>query len=84
VQKPLQQVGAKATAPRSIFGNKLAIWKDPAQDKPDGVAKKTADKLLQFQNRVSDAGTDAMTCSLADLERINNQLKIVIHGIISN
>ena len=43
----------------------------------------TADKRLQFQIRVSDAETDATTWSLADMERVTNQLEREIYGITS-
>jgi len=44
----------------------------------------TTAKRLQFQNRLSDGETEAMTCSLADLERVTIQLEREIYGIDSN
>jgi len=39
---------------------------------------------MQFQNRLSDAETEATTWSLADSERVTNQLEREIHVITSN
>jgi len=43
-----------------------------------------ADKQLQFEIHYSDAGTEAMTLSLADTDCITIQLKREIYGITLN
>jgi hypothetical protein len=44
----LQEVGTKATGPRSIFAKQLALMKTAAMDKAYRVANMSADKRLQF------------------------------------
>jgi len=44
----------------------------------------TADKRLQFLIRLSDAETESTTWSLAETERVTNQLEREIYGITSN
>ena len=80
----LQEVGTKVTSPRSNFAKELALKKTAAEDKAYGVAIMTADKQLQFRLRLSDAETECMTWSLADMERVTNQLESKIYGITSN
>jgi hypothetical protein len=80
----LQEVGTKGTGPRSIFAKELALTKAASEDEAYGAAIMTADKRLQFQNRLSDAETEAMSWSLADSERVTNQLEREIYGITSN
>ena len=80
----LQEVGTKGTGPRSKFAKQLALMKTAAEDEVYGAANMTADKRLQFQIRLSDAETDATTWSLADTERVTNQLEREIYGITSN
>jgi hypothetical protein len=58
--------------------------KPAAEDEAYGAANMTADKRLQFQIRLSDAETEATTWSLADTERVTNQLEREIYGITSN
>lgn len=43
-----------------------------------------ADKRLQLQVRLSNAGTEEMTCSFADMERVTIQLMREIFSISSN
>jgi len=57
----LQEVGTKATGPRSKFAKDLALMKAAAKDEAYGAANMTADKQLQFQIRLSDAETEATT-----------------------
>jgi len=83
-QQPLQEVGIKATGPRSKFAKDLALMTAAAQDKAYRAAKMTADKRLQFQICQSSAETEATTWSLADRERVTNQLEREIYGITSN
>jgi hypothetical protein len=80
----LQEVGTKGTGPRSKFAKQLALMKTAAEDEVYGAANMTADKRLQFQICLSDAETDATTWSLADTERVTNQLEREIYGITSN
>ena len=44
----------------------------------------TADKHVKFQVHPSDGETEATTWSIADMDRITNELKREIHGITSN
>jgi len=80
----LQEVRTKATGPRSIFAKQLALMKTATEDDAYGAANMTADKRLQFQNRLSDAETEATTWSLADSEHVTIQLEREIYGITSN
>jgi hypothetical protein len=80
----LQKVGTKATGPRSKFSKELARKKIPTEDETYGAANMAPDKRLQFQIRQFDAETDATTWSLADMERVTNQLEREIYGITSN
>jgi hypothetical protein len=80
----LQEIGTKATGPRSKFAKDIALMKVAAEDEAYGAANVTADKRLQFQIRLSDAETEVTTWSLADMERVTNQLEREIYGITSN
>jgi hypothetical protein len=80
----LQEVGAKAISSSSIFAKQLALMKTAAEDEAYGAPNMTADKRLQFQNRLSDAETEATTWSLANLEHGTIQLEREIHGITLN
>ena len=80
----LQEVGTKATGPRSKFANELALKITAAEEKAYGAANMTTDKRVQFQIRLSDAETEATTWSMADTERVTNQLEREIYGITSN
>jgi hypothetical protein len=80
----LQEVGTKATSPRSNFAKELALKKTAAEDEAYGAANMTADKQLQFRLRLSDAETDATTWNLADTEHVTTQLEREIYGITSN
>ena len=77
----LQEVGTKATGPRSKFSKELALKTIAAEDEAYGAANMTTEKRLQFQIRLSDAETEATTWSLADIQRVTNQLERVIYGI---
>jgi len=80
----LQEVGTKATGPRSKFAKDLALMKAAAEDEAYGAANMTSNKRHQFQIYLSDAETEATTWSLADTERVTNQLEREIYGITSN
>jgi len=83
-RQQLQEVGTKATGPRSKFAKDLALMKAAAEDEAHGATIMTADKRLQFQIRLSDGETEATTWSLADMEWVTNQLQREIYGITSN
>jgi hypothetical protein len=83
VRQLLQDVGTKTTAPRSKFPKELALIKASFEDQADWVATITADKQPQVWVRLSDAGTDAMTWRLADMEPVTYQREREIDGIIS-
>jgi len=80
----LQEVRTKVTSPRSNFAKELALKKTATEDEAYGVANMTANKRLQFRIHLSDAETEATTWSLADTERITNQVEREIYGITSN
>jgi len=77
----LQEVGTKATRPRSIFAKKLAEMKTAAEEEAYGAVNMTADKHVQFQVCLSDAEIEATTWSISDTERVVNQLEREIYGI---
>jgi len=83
-QQLLQEVETEATEPRSKFAKDLELMKAAAEDEAYGAASMTADKQLQFQIPLSDAGTEATTWILADTERVTNQVEREINGITSN
>jgi hypothetical protein len=68
----LQTVRTKATGPRCKFAKELALKNTTAEDEACGAANMTADKRLQFQNRLSNAETEATTWSSADTQRVTN------------
>jgi len=80
----LQEVRTRATGPRNKLAKDLAVMKTPAEDKAYGAANMTANKQLWVQICLSDAETEATTWSLADTERVTNQLQSEIDGITSN
>jgi hypothetical protein len=83
-RQQLQEVRTKATGPRRIIAEYLALLKAPAEDEVYEAANMTADKRLQFQIRLSDAETEATTLSLADTERVIIQLEREIYSFTSN
>ena len=80
----LLEVGTKTPGPRSIFAKQHALINTAAKDRAYGAANMTTDKRLQFQNRLSNSGTEARTGSLADSERVTIQLEREISGITWN
>jgi len=80
----LQDVGTKATGPRSIFAKKLAEMKTTAEEEAYRAVNMTANKSVQFQVCQSDAEIEATTGSIADTNRVVNQLEREIYGITSN
>jgi len=83
-RKLFQEVGTKATGPRSKFTKELALKNIATEDEANGAANMTADKRLQFPIRLSDAETEATTWSLAATEHVTNQHEREIYGITSN
>jgi hypothetical protein len=71
----LQEVGTKATGPKSIFAKELALRNAAASDEAYGAENTTADNQLQFQNCLSDAEIEPMIWSLADSDCVTNQLE---------
>jgi thiaminase len=80
----LHEVGTKATGPRSKFAKELGLKKTASKDEAYRAANMTPNKQLQFHIRLSDAETEATTWSLADTERVTNQLEREIYGITLN
>jgi hypothetical protein len=79
----LQEVVTKAISPRCTFTKKLAQMKTAGEEEVYGAANMTADKRVEFLVRLSDAETEATSWSIADMDRIGNQLERVIYGITS-
>jgi hypothetical protein len=79
----LQEVGTKATGPRSIFTKKLAQLKTAAEEEAYGVVNMTANMRVQFQVCLSNTEIEATTWSIADMDRVVNQLERVIYRITS-
>jgi hypothetical protein len=77
----LQEVGNMATGPRSIFAKRLAQMKTSAEDEAYGAVNMAADKSVQFQVRLSDVEIEATTWSIADPDRVVNQLEREIYRI---
>jgi len=82
-QQWLQEVGTKATGPRSILATKLALLKTAAEEEAYGVVNMTADQCAQFQVHISNDETEATTWSTADTDRVVNRLEREINGITS-
>jgi hypothetical protein len=80
----LQEVGTKATGPRSTFAKKLAQMKTAAKQEVYGAVNMTADKREEFQVCLSDTETEATTWSITDTDRIVRQLEREMYGITSN
>jgi len=77
----LQEVGTKATGPRSIFATELPLRNAAAHDEAYCAAIMTTNKQPRFQNHPSDSDTEATTWSLADPEPATNRLEGEIYGI---
>jgi len=77
----LQEVGTKATGPRSIFAKKFAPMKTAEEEKAYVAANTTADKHVQFLVCLSDAEIETTTWSITDMDRVVTQLKRENYGI---
>jgi len=80
----LQEVGTKATCPRSTFAKKLAQMKTAAEEKVYEAANMTTDKHVEYLVCLSHAETEATTWSIADLDSFANPLERDIYGITLN
>ena len=80
----LQEVGTKATGPRSEFAKKLALLKTAAEDKAYGVENLTAEKRPKIHIHPSNAETETTTSSLAVTEHVTILLEREIYSITSN
>jgi len=80
-QQLLQEVGTKATSLRSIFAKKLGQMKTAANEGAYGAVHMTTDKHVQFQVYLSVSEIEATTWSVADTDRVVNQLGREICGI---
>jgi hypothetical protein len=80
----LQEVGTKATSPKSTFAKKLAQIKTAAEEEVYAVANMAADNRVKFEVHISNAETETTTWSIADTDRIVHQPKREIYGITSN
>jgi len=83
-QQLFHEVGTKAPGARSIFAKSLALIKVAAEDGAYGAGNMINDSPLRFRICLSDAEREAKTWSLADTDRITNQLEREIYGITTN
>jgi len=83
VRQRLQEVGTKATGPRSIFTKKLVSMKTVAEEEAYGAVNMTANKRVQCQVCLSAAEIETTAWSIADTDRFVNQLEREIYGITS-
>jgi hypothetical protein len=79
----LNEVGTKATGPRSVFAKKIAQRKTAPEKAAYRAANMTSDKRVQFRVCLSDTEIEATTWSITEMDRIVNPLKRVISGITS-
>jgi len=77
----VEEVWTTATGPRSTFAKILAQMKIAAQEDMYRGANMTPNKHVEFQIRLSDAETENTTWSIADPDRVANQLLTEIYGI---
>jgi len=79
----LQEVGTKATGPRRRFAKKLAQMKTAPEEDACRAVNMTADNGVQFQVFLCNIQIEATTWSIADMDRIVNQLGRDIYCITS-
>jgi hypothetical protein len=79
-RQSLQEVGTKATSLRSVFAIQLAQMKTAAEEEAYGAVNMTTDNLVQLLVCPSNAEIEAAAWSIADTDRIVNQLERVIDG----
>ena len=82
-RQPSQEVGTKATGPRSTLAKKLAQMKTAAKEEIYGAVNMTATKRVEIQVCLSDSETEATTWSIADRDCIVSQLEREMYGITS-
>jgi len=80
----LEEVGTKATGPKSKVAKKFSQMKTTAEEGVYGAINMTADKSAEFQVSLSGSGTEATTWSIADTDRIVSHLEREIYGITSH
>jgi hypothetical protein len=73
-QQLLQEVGTKATGPRSKLVKELGLKIFAAEDEDYGAASLTTEQCLQFRLQLSHAEAEDTTWSLADTVGVTNQL----------
>jgi len=78
-----QVVRTRATGPRSIFAKKLAQMKTASEEEAYWAVNMITDKHVQFQVCLSNAEIEATTWSIANTDRVMNQLKREIYSITS-
>jgi hypothetical protein len=84
LQKQLEQVGNVATGPRSQFATHLTPMKTAVEEVVCGVVNITTSKRLECLVRLSDAETEAITWSIADMEYVANQMQREICGVTAS
>ena len=67
-QQLLAEVGTVATGPRRTFPTKLVHRRSAAEEEVYGVVNITANKRVEFHVSLSDAATEAITWTIADME----------------
>ena len=77
----LQEVGTKATGPRSIFPQKVAQVKTDAEEEAYRAENMSANKREQFQVCLCDDAIEATIWSIADTDHVVNQLERESYGI---
>jgi hypothetical protein len=70
----LQEVGTKATSPRSTLAKKRAQMETASEEYVYGMATMTTDKFVEFQVHLSNAETEATTLRIADTYCVANRL----------
>jgi len=84
VQQLLQELGTKATGPRSAFAKNLGQMPTAADEDVSGAVIITTNQCVEYQVRLSGDETEATTWSITDTDRIVSQLDWEIYGITSN
>jgi len=69
-QQPLQDIGTKATGPRSTFAKTYTQWKTAADEGVSRVANTIVYKGVEFQVHLRDAEMETTTWSIADIDHI--------------
>ena len=75
--------GLRQPVPEAHSPKNLAQMETAAEGEAYGAVHMTANNRVQCQISISDAGTEAATWSIADTDRIVNQLQREMYGITS-